>query len=62
MRWNATARDIVVTASTRGGRMLGAFSLITPANFGSGGGSCWPPIVVVAPGEPGSPVGCKRDA
>ena len=33
-----------------------AFSLITPPNFGSGGGSCFPLIVVVAPGEPGTPV------
>src|SRR5436190_24382680 len=33
-----------------------AFSLITPPNFGSGGGSCVPVIVVVAPGEPGVPV------
>ena len=35
-----------------------AFSLITPPNVGSGGGSCLPSIVVVAPGEPGSPVVC----
>src|SRR4030095_9168712 len=35
-----------------------AFSLITPPNFGSGGGSCFPSIVVVAPGEPGTPVVC----
>ncbi len=33
-----------------------AFSLITPPNFGSGGGSCFPLMVVVALGEPGSPV------
>src|SRR6185295_18309359 len=33
-----------------------AFSLITPPNFGSGGGSCFPSIVVVALGEPSSPV------
>ena len=33
-----------------------ALSLITPPNFGSGGGSCLPSIVVVALGEPGSPV------
>src|SRR5215510_12302224 len=33
-----------------------ALSLITPPNFGSGGGSCFPLIVVVAPGEPGVPV------
>ena len=35
-----------------------AFSLITPPNFGSGGGSCFPPIVVVALGAPSSPVTC----
>src|SRR5512143_3763826 len=35
-----------------------AFSLITPPNFGSGGGSCFPLIVVVAPGEPGTPITC----
>ena len=33
-----------------------AFSLITPPNVGSGGGSCVPSIVVVAVGEPGVPV------
>jgi hypothetical protein len=33
-----------------------AFSLITPPNFGSGAGSCFPVIVVVASGEPGVPV------
>src|SRR6516162_9727197 len=33
-----------------------AFSLMTPPNFGSGGGSCLPEMVVVAPGEPGTPV------
>src|SRR6476646_8064095 len=33
-----------------------AFSLITPPNFGSGGGSCFPLIVVVALGEPGVPL------
>src|SRR6476646_10448942 len=33
-----------------------AFSLITPPNVGSGGGSCFPLIVVVAPGEPGNEV------
>src|SRR6266480_904855 len=32
--------------------------LITPPNFGSGGGSCFPVMVVVAPGEPGVPVVC----
>jgi hypothetical protein len=35
-----------------------AFSLITPPNFGSGGGSCFPSMVVVAPGDPGVPVIC----
>ena len=30
-----------------------ALSLITPPNFGSGGGSCLPLMVVVASGEPG---------
>jgi hypothetical protein len=35
-----------------------ALSSITPPNFGSGGGSCFPSIVVVAPGEPGTPVTC----
>src|SRR6516164_10155193 len=35
-----------------------AVSLITPPNFGSGGGSCLPLIVVVASGEPGVPVIC----
>ena len=47
--------------TTRGGHHgfeSEAFSLITPPNFGSGGGSCLPPIVVVALGEPGSPVTC----
>src|SRR5207248_6418692 len=33
-----------------------AVSLITPPNFGSGGGICLPSMVVVAPGEPGVPV------
>src|SRR5512136_3301739 len=33
-----------------------AFSLITPPNFGSGGGSWLPLMVVVALGEPGTPV------
>src|SRR5262252_4411835 len=33
-----------------------AFSLMTPPNFGSGGGNCFPEIVVVAPGEPSTPV------
>src|SRR5215510_6114876 len=35
-----------------------AASLITPPNFGSGGGSCFPSIWMVALGEPGSPVMC----
>ena len=35
-----------------------ASSLITPPNFGSGGGSCLPLMVVVAPGEPSVPVTC----
>jgi hypothetical protein len=35
-----------------------AFSLITPPNFGSGGGSCFPSMVVVESGEPGTPVVC----
>src|SRR5271154_459683 len=33
-------------------------SLITPPNCGGGDGSCFPPIVVVALGEPNSPVTC----
>src|SRR5580765_7850823 len=33
-------------------------SLITPPNFGSGGGSCCPLIVVVALGEPSVPLTC----
>src|SRR5207249_5952664 len=35
--------------------------LMTPPNFGSGGGSCFPSIVVVAPGEPGGGL-ASRDA
>src|SRR5208282_3066857 len=35
-----------------------AFSLITPPNLGSGGGSCFPSIVVVALAEPKTPVIC----
>ena len=45
--------------TTRGGHHgfdSEAFSLITPPNFGSGGGSCLPSMVVVALGEPGAPV------
>src|SRR5215472_18702295 len=47
--------------TTRGGHHgfdSEAFSLITPPNFGSGVGSCFPVIVVVASGEPGVPVIC----
>ena len=36
--------------------------LITPPNFGSGGGSCLPSMVVVALGEPGVPVTCSCEA
>src|SRR6476620_10704152 len=32
--------------------------LISPPNFGGGGGRYFPSIVVVAPGEPGVPVIC----
>src|SRR5512135_50358 len=39
-----------------------ALSLITPPNFGSGGGSCLPSMLVVAPGEPGVPVVSAADA
>src|SRR5512135_2539282 len=39
-----------------------AFSLITPPNFGGGGGNCLPSMVVVALGEPGTPVTCCADA
>ncbi len=45
--------------TTRGGHHgvdSEAFSLITPPYFGSGGGSCFPSMVVVAPGDPGSPL------
>jgi hypothetical protein len=45
--------------TTRGGHHgvdSEAFSSITPPNLGPGGGSCFPSIVVVAPGEPGTPV------
>src|SRR5262245_45669580 len=35
-----------------------AFSLMTPPNFGSGGGSCFPEMVVVALGEPSTPLTC----
>src|SRR6267142_2591064 len=49
--------------TTRGGHQAfdsEAFSLITPPNGGSGGGSCFP--LVVALGEPGSPVVCWAEA
>src|SRR5512137_3121557 len=53
-----------------GGTMRGAHhgfdwrasSLITPPNFGSGAGSCLPSMVVVALGEPGTPVVSTADA
>src|SRR5258708_8794468 len=35
-----------------------ALSVITPPNFGGGGGICLPSMVVVALGEPGVPVTC----
>jgi cold shock CspA family protein len=35
-----------------------ASSLMTPPNFGSGGGSCLPVMVVVALGEPSTPLIC----
>ena len=47
--------------TTRGGHHgvdSDALSLMTPPNFGSGGGSCLPVIVVVASGEPKTPVTC----
>src|SRR5471030_3146700 len=51
--------------TTRGGHHAFdsvAFSLITPPNAGSGDGSCLPVIVVVASGEPGTPVTCCAHA
>jgi hypothetical protein len=51
--------------TTRGGHQgvdSVAFSLITPPNCGSGGGSCFPLMVVVALGEPGVPVVCISPA
>src|SRR5215471_17968602 len=51
--------------TTRGGHQAFdcmALSLITPPNFGSGDGNCLPPIVVVAPGEPGVPVVCMASS
>src|SRR5580692_7187967 len=35
-----------------------ALSLMTPPNFGGGGGICFPSMVVVALAEPGVPVTC----
>src|SRR6201993_4197215 len=35
-----------------------AWRLMSPPNFGGGGGRYFPSIVVVAPGEPGVPVIC----
>jgi hypothetical protein len=39
-----------------------ALSLITPPNLGGCGGSCFPSMVVVALGEPGTPVICCAEA
>src|SRR5208283_4649256 len=47
--------------TTRGGHQgfeSLALSLMTPPNFGGGGGSWFPGIVVVALGEPNTPVTC----
>src|SRR5262245_46210516 len=47
--------------TTRGGQYgfeSLASSLITPPNAGGGGGNCLPSSVIVALGEPGSPVIC----
>src|ERR1700674_6110291 len=47
--------------TTRGAHQgfdCGASSLMTPPNFGSGGGSCLPLSVVVALGEPGTLLIC----
>jgi hypothetical protein len=49
--------------TTRGGHHgfdSEAFSLITPPNFGSGGGICLPSSVVVAIGEPRGAACCAR--
>src|SRR3974377_1559787 len=51
--------------TTRGGHHgvdSEAFSLMTPPNFGGDGGSCLLSIVVVAPGDPGTPGTCWADA
>src|SRR5882724_8420891 len=45
--------------TTRGGHQVFdslALSLITPPNDSGGGGSCFPSSVIVALGEPGTPV------
>ena len=49
-------------APTTASRISEAFRLMTPPKAGSGGGSCLPSIVVVAPGEPGTTVAvpCAR--
>src|ERR1700739_537574 len=39
-----------------------AWRVMSPPNFGGGGGRYFPSIVVVAPGEPGVPVICCADA
>src|SRR5271169_1959485 len=47
--------------TTRGGHQgleVAALWLITPPNFGGGGGICFPSIGVVPLGEPDSPVAC----
>src|SRR5882724_3817713 len=47
--------------TTRGGQYgleSRALSLISPPNGIGGGGICFPSIVTVAPGEPGTPVIC----
>src|SRR5438046_2160189 len=51
--------------TTRGGQYgfeSSALSLITPANGMGGGGICFPSIVTVALGEPGTPVICCASA
>src|SRR2546430_8475734 len=47
--------------STRGGQYgfdWAALRSILPPNFGGGGGSCFPSSVIVAAGEPGTPLIC----
>src|SRR5208283_5945372 len=51
--------------TTRGGHQgveSLALSLITPPNFGGGGGICFPSMVVVALAFPNSPVTCCAEA